>query len=158
MRVLSEQIDINAPAELVWDVLANFGGVALWAPYMITSHLVGPQDSGPGTRRAMKHAWGFRFEEQVTEWNEGKGLSFDVHRAPFPMRAVQETWELSRRGERTVIATRVSYRMGLGILGGFLDWALVRFIVRREMRAGLRGFREYAENEASRTQAAQFAP
>lgn len=157
MRELSEQVAINAPPQAVWDVLADFGGVADWAPYMRTSHLIGERESGVGTRRGMRHAWGFQFEEAVTEWNEGDGFSFDVFRAPYPMCNVKESWIARRDNGLSTVATRVTYEMHLGPLGRFVDWFLVRFIVQREMRAGLRGLKHYLENGAGKSIALQYA-
>jgi carbon monoxide dehydrogenase subunit G len=41
MRVLTEQIEILAPHQMVWAALEDFGGVSDWAPYMNRSKLVG---------------------------------------------------------------------------------------------------------------------
>jgi hypothetical protein len=157
MRVLSERIEIKAPTQAVWDVLADFGSVADWAPYMRKSHLVGDRQSGTGTRRAMRHAWGFRFEECVTEWNEGDGYSFDVFRAPYPMKEVKESWVAGRHNGLSTVTTRVSYHMHLGSVGKLIDWLIVRFVVKREMRAGLRGLKQYLEDGAGRSTAIQYA-
>ena len=145
MRLLEERVEIKAPAHLVWDILADFGGVDAWAPYMRKSHLIGEQTSGIGMRRGMRHAWGFRFEETVTQWHEGKGFAFDVLKAPFPMKQVKEVWVIAPENGYTAVETQVRYGTHLGFLGALVDWLLVRFVVRREMRAGLRGLREYAE-------------
>lgn len=149
MRTLRERIEIKAPLQLVWAALADFGGVANWAPYMQTSHLIGERKAGVGTRRGMRHAWGFRFEESVTEWNDGRGYSFDVLRAPYPMKDVRESWVSACENGYPTVDTQVTYGMGLGFLGTLLDWLLVRFMVRREMRAGLRGLKQYVEQEAA---------
>ena len=149
MRLLEERVEIGAPADRVWQVLADFGNVAQWAPYMRRSHLIGDRHSGIGMRRGMRHAWGFRFEEEVTQWHEGKGFAFDVLKAPFPMRDVKEVWVLAPENGQTAVETQVRYGTHLGFLGGIVDWLLVRFVVRREMRAGLRGLKEFAEREAS---------
>jgi len=148
MRLLEERVEIKAPAELVWDVLADFGGVENWAPYMRRSHLIGDQDTGIGMRRGMRHAWGFRFEEVVTQWHESKGFAFDVLKAPFPMRDVKEVWVLAPENGHTAVETQVRYGTHLGPLGALVDWLLVRFVVRREMRAGLGGLKEYTERTA----------
>jgi len=145
MRELREQIAIAKPMQPVWSLLADFGGVSEWAPYMKTSHLIGDIDSSVGMRRGMRHAWGFRFEETVTEWQDGQGFSFDVFRAPFPMKDVKESWMVSRDNGLSVVSTRVTYGMKLGPVGKAIDWLLVRFIVRREMRAGLRGLKQHSE-------------
>lgn len=150
-------MEIAAPASLVWEVLADFGAVSRWAPYMRRSHLIGTQDSGIGMRRGMRHAWGFRFEEVVTQWHVGKGFAFDVLKAPFPMRDVKEVWVLGSDNGQTVVETQVRYGTHLGFLGGIVDWLLVRFVVRREMRAGLRGLKQFAEQAANKTLAAECA-
>jgi len=145
MRELTEQVEILAPSHVVWAALADFGGVSDWAPYMRTSHLIGDIKSGVGTRRGMRHAWGFRFEEAVTEWNEGDGYSFDVFRAPFPMKNVHESWKAGHDNGFSTVTTRVNYGMKLGFIGSMIDWLLVRFVVQREMRAGLRGLKQHLE-------------
>ncbi|MEJ2383832.1 MAG: SRPBCC family protein [Xanthomonadales bacterium] len=149
MRELSEQMVIAAPPERVWRALADFGDVAAWAPYMRISHLIGDQERGVGTRRGMRHELGFRFEERVTAWDEGEGFAFDVLRAPWPMTDVRESWRIEARGDGTRVSTRVEYGMKIGVAGALLDGALVRFIVRREMRSGLRGLKEYLERPAA---------
>lgn len=140
-------MEIGAPADRVWEVLADFGNVAAWAPYMRRSHLIGDRHSGIGMRRGMRHAWGFRFEEVVTQWHEGKGFAFDVLKAPFPMKGVKEVWVLAPEDGHTAVETQVRYGTHIGFLGGLVDWLLVRFVVRREMRAGLRGLKEFTERE-----------
>jgi ligand-binding SRPBCC domain-containing protein len=141
MRELKEQIAIAGPHQAVWELLADFGGVCRWAPYMKTSHLIGDVQSGVGMRRGMRHAWGFRFEEAVTQWHDGQGFSFDVLRAPFP----KESWRVSHENGVSIVSTHVTYDMKLGVLGKALDWFLLRFIVRREMRSGLKGLKAHSE-------------
>jgi len=155
MRLLQERVEIAAPARLVWDVLADFGCVSEWAPYMRQSHLLGEQNSGVGMRRGMRHAWGFRFEEAVTQWHEDKGFAFDVLKAPYPMKDVKEVWVLASENGHTAVETQVRYGTHLGPLGSLADWLLVRYVVRREMRAGLRGLKEYVERQAAKASAAR---
>jgi len=145
MRVLTENVIIQAPGKTVWSVVADFGNVHLWAPYMKSCQLIGNQTSGVGMRRGMRHAWGFRLEEVVTDWTEGRGFSFDVQRAPFPMTHVKESWVLAGSNGLTTVATQVSYRMRLGFLGLAIDEPMVQYIVKREMRSGLRGLKRYIE-------------
>ena len=148
MRTLLESIEINAPRKVVWEALRDFGDVAAWAPYMRISHLVGKQETGIGTRRAMQHEFGFRFEGEVTAWVENEGYDFDVFRAPWPLMGVRESWRMESAGPSTVcVTTRVEYETRLGPLGTLLDAALVRFVVGREMRSGVRGLKAYVERQ-----------
>ena len=93
----------------------------------------------------MQHELGFRFEEEVTAWREGEGYDFDVHRAPWPMKNVKETWNMAVEGNGVRVTTRVDYEMELGPMGTLLDALLVRFVVLREMRSGVRGLKAYVE-------------
>lgn len=145
MRTLTQSITIDAAPEKVWDALKDFGDVAAWAPYMRISHLLGELESGAGVRRAMQHELGFRFEEVVTEWRDGQGYDFDVLKAPWPMKNVRESWQMDNTRETVKVNTRVEYDMKLGFLGALADFLLVRFIVLREMRSGVRGLKEYVE-------------
>jgi len=135
MRVLSEQVEILAPHDVVWAVLEDFGGVSDWAPYN----------------------WGFNFEEMVTKWVDGEGYSFEVYRAPYPMKDVHETWSAHHDNGLSTVTTQVTYSMRLGVLGRLLDWVLVQFVVKREMRAGLRGLKQHVEREAEKAGALQYA-
>lgn len=150
MSQIKEGIEIGVPLDMVWAVLENFGDVASWAPYMRHSALIGEQKTGIGTRRSLRHVWGFRLEETVTGWIDGCGFSFDVNRAPWPLKDVREAWVIEYDNGRTIIGTSVEYAMHLGLLGTWLDTILLRYIVRREMRAGLRGLKDYLEREAAR--------
>ena len=154
MRVLSEQIEILAPHHAVWAALEDFGGVSVWAPYMNRSKLVGSLRTGVGTRRIMHHDLGFNFEEMVTD---GEGYSFDVYRAPYPMKDVHETWSLKHDDGLSTVTTEVNYNMRMGVLGRMLDQILVQFIVLREMRSGLRGLKQHVEREAEKEVALQYA-
>jgi len=146
MRELTEQIAIEATDAVVWSVLNDFGGVAKWAPYLRSAALVGELERGVGSYRVMRHYWGFRLEECVVEWTDRLGYTFDVVVVPYPMNAVRESWSLKGGNPHVTVITSVTYRMRLGGLGAALDWLLVRHLISREMRAGLRGLRRYVES------------
>ena len=137
MRRLEQKITTGTPRQTVWKVLADFGGVFKWAPGIRRSSLKGDQVSGVGARRTIQLRWGFETEEVVTEWTDGEGYAFRLLKAPFPMRNVLETWNLESADGRTTITTTVSYDMAMGAIGAMLDATLVKFLVEREMRAGL---------------------
>lgn len=143
MRELTERIDIEATQSAVWAVLTDFGGVAEWAPFLRNAALIGERNRGVGSYRVMRHYWGFRLEESVLEWTDQVGYAFDVVVVPFPIRTVRESWSLETGNPHVTVTTVVRYDMHLAGLGAFLDWALVRHLIRREMKAGLRGLRAY---------------
>jgi hypothetical protein len=89
----------------------------------------------------MRHQWGFRLEEVVTAWDEGRGFTFLVKRAPFPLNFVLETWTVAESDGRARVETTVEYNTHIGIIGRLIDRVLVRHLIRREMRRGLAGLR-----------------
>ena len=146
MRTLTERIDIHASGDSVWSVLNDFGGVANWAPYVRESKIVGELEHGVGAHRLMRHFWGFRLEESVVEWKDRVGYTFDARVVPYPIGRVKESWALEVGNPRVSVTSSVTYEMHLGWLGRILDWVLIRHLIRREMRAGLRGLRDYAQS------------
>lgn len=146
MRRLDEQIHIRATEETVWSALSDFGGVAKWAPYVRSAVMFGEKPAGVGSYRKMRHFWGFRLEEYVVQWTDRVGYTFEVVVVPYPIENVRETLSLETRNPHVTVASQVTYGMGMGFLGSLLDWVAVRFLIRREMRAGLRGLRRYVES------------
>lgn len=151
MRKLEDRILIEASKQNVWDVMADFGCAAPWAPGMRQSSLKGEKKAGVGTRRVLQHAWGFRIEEVITEWVDGSGYSFRLTKAPYPMSDVHETWILRSDDIQALLTITVSYGMRLGLLGVLLDKFLVRFLVAREIRLGICGLKHYVEKKFSNT-------
>ena len=153
MRKLEEKTEIETTTQAVWDAMADFGSAASWAPGMRKSSLKGEKKTGVGTYRVLRHAWGFKIEEIVTEWTEGAGYSFKLVKAPFPMRNVCETWVLRPGKNQALLNITVSYDMRLGLLGTLLDAALVRFVVAREMRLGICGLKQHVEKTFAKSEA-----
>ena len=52
---------------------------------------------------------------------------------------------MSVEGDGVLVTTRVDYEMAFGPMGTLLDALLVRFVVMREMRSGVRGLKAYVE-------------
>lgn len=150
MRNLTERVDIQASEDAVWEVLNDFGGVARWAPYLRSASLVGDRERGVGSRRVMRHFWGFRLEESVVEWEDHAGYTFEVRIVPYPITDVRESWSLAGGNPHVTVTSRVHYDMRLGWLGRLLDHVLVARLIRREMRAGLRGLQDYVESRRPR--------
>ena len=146
MRRLEDRIEIDAPRQTVWGILSDFSGVATWAPYLRSCSPVGDVETGVGAYRVLRHFWGFQLEESVLEWNEGTGFSFAVLKVPYPLRNVHETWSLEGSNGVVTVMTSVEYETHLGRIGAALDSALIMRLVKREMRAGLEGLKEYAES------------
>jgi hypothetical protein len=145
-RTKEEHIDVHATAKAAWETLSDFASVDLWAPGLWAAALLGEQRHGVGARRKLRHSLGFRIEEVVTEWNEGQGYGFDLVRAPFPMRDVQEKIWIEPNGAGVRIHSTVTYGMKLGFVGVWLDHGVVSPLVSRQMRRSLAGLKQLLED------------
>lgn len=146
MRTLKEHIDIQADEDIVWSVLDDFGGVARWAPYVRSAVLLSERPKGVGSFRSMRHFWGFRLEEDVIDWEDHKGYTFRVVTVPYPIGDVIETWSIEAGNPHVTVTSMVRYGMRMGAVGALFDWLMLRFVIRREMRCGLKGLKRYVES------------
>jgi hypothetical protein len=62
------------------------------------------------------------------------------------MKDVRESWRIGQQDGLSTVTTSVTYGMKLGLIGTALDWFFVRFVIQREMRAGLNGLKEHLEH------------
>ena len=127
--------------DAVWEVLRAFGDVSAWAPGIAGSQCLDGRTGGLGVRRRLRHVWGFEFDEVVTAWDEGRGYSFIVLGAPFPLNVVVETWKVVPGPGHAVVETVVTYDTRGGAVGRLIDGVLLWYLIRREMRRGLAGLR-----------------
>ncbi len=72
MSKIVKQVRISEQGEKVWEILADFSGVASWAPTITSSRLLTDANGGIGARRTCDHISGAAIEEVVTEWEEGQ--------------------------------------------------------------------------------------
>lgn len=64
---------INAPKNLVWEKLADFGNISMFHPMVARSHLIGGETCVLGAKRVCEFYGGKdRAEEEITSWREGQ--------------------------------------------------------------------------------------
>lgn len=85
MPQVANRIPIGASADQVWQVLADFGGVAKWAPSVVQSRCSTEIDRGAGAKRVLTTSTGHITEEVIVGWNPSlfvENLALLVGRAP----------------------------------------------------------------------------
>lgn len=71
-------LTINAPLSKVWDVLADFDNVYTWAPSVEHSHALNDKSKVEGAGRVCSIKGFGKVNEEITQWNESKGIEFTV--------------------------------------------------------------------------------
>ena len=89
MPKVSAEIVIDAPAEKVWEVLADFAGIHKWAPAITNSYSTSKYNGGPEASRHCDIAGFGSVEEDITDWIEGSEFKYRAT-AIGPIREIEQ--------------------------------------------------------------------
>jgi carbon monoxide dehydrogenase subunit G len=77
---------MHAPADRVWEVLDDFGGVWRYNPNVESSQVINDTETGTGACRECVFADGSRLEETVTDYRPGEGYTVEfTDVGPYPL-------------------------------------------------------------------------
>ncbi len=111
MATTAQSVSIARPADEVWAVLADFGGISGWAPGVDHSCLTTEQRQGVGTRRRAqvgRHA----MLELVVEWAPGERLAYAIEGLPAVVGSVVNAWDLDESAGVTTVTLASSVDAG----------------------------------------------
>ncbi len=127
MKKQSATVEIEASAEKVWGVLADFGNVSVFNPSVTKSYSTTDAANGVGAARHCDLAvGGATIEERIVDWNEGSSYTieiFDGSRNPFAK--ALGTLAVEPLGEgRSLVSMSLEWKPKGGIFSGLLGRAL----------------------------------
>ena len=103
MTKLSSAIQINAPKERVWAVLADLGAASAWNPTVTHSSYTSDGREGVGASRRCDLPDGSFVEERVTAWTPGEAFTLNVYEGAIPFENGFGTYELRGVGSETIV-------------------------------------------------------
>ncbi len=132
---------IAAPAQKIWDVLADFGALSSWADNADHSCILfRGADGGPvGTARRVQ----IKREalvEQITEFDPPRALSYDIEGLPRTLRRVTNRWTLAPiAGGSSIVTLTSTVEIGPHPPQRLAEHVLCHFLARQSdsMLAGL---------------------
>lgn len=147
MTTLDLSIVVDAPNDRVWEVLADFGGVATWNPNVKRSKLTSTGDVGAGITRECVLAPMGTVQERVTEWSDGRLLGIEIfdHKNVPALRSAIGTFELTPQGDQTLVRMRFDYTVGLGAMGKGMNALGMKRSFTKSLGQLLAGLKYYAE-------------
>ncbi len=155
MTVIEKKISIAAPADAVWRVLADFGGVSCWAPTTFNSRCTTVIIKGVGARRVFELASGKTAEEEIVAWDEGRSFTFVFPESHGPIAALRETWAVDESSGGSVVIVSLEFRLKFGFFGALMGHLFVArrmgFLLVRNL-AGLKHFVETGAHVGDRCQ------
>ena len=129
MARIERQIKIDAPAEVAWRVLADFGTVHRWAPGVTHSYSTSEQNGGADSSRHCDIKGFGSVEEDVLEWKEGRSFSYRAT-ALGPIGESISHWEVRPDGERrSRVVTTFEFPVRFGPIG----FAMMHLFMTRKM-------------------------
>ncbi len=159
MPRITKQIPIDAPADTVWQALADFGAAEKWAPTVTRSRASSEGKRGVGARRVLTTTSGEITEEIVVEWNEGHDFTFEIPNGVASIvKILRETWSVEQASKGAMVAVIMSYQLKDGILNSTLDRLVVRRVLQKMLVANLAGLKYHIETGEIVTQATTGLP
>ncbi len=102
-------VEVNAPAEAMWKVVSDFGGIKNYMPLLKHSEVLDGRKPGLGAVRFCEDHGGRKWSEECTAYSEGRSLSIrfrtEAPDFPFPFRQMRGGWEVlpSMRGAQVTV-------------------------------------------------------
>lgn len=139
---------IAAPADEIWDILADFGSISAWAPNADHSCILfsGPDGGAVGTGRRVQVGRD-TLVERITEFTPPRTLAYDIEGLPKRLRRVSNRWTLSAAGAgSTVVSLTSTVEIGPHPPQRLAERFLCRVVARQSdsMLAGLANLLERA--------------
>lgn len=132
-------IQIDAPADKVWDAIADFPNVHRFNPSVTESHGTSAEPAGVGaTRHCALSVAGATIEERVTDWNEGESYTIEVYdkrRVPLLTNNVGHV-AIESNGDGCIGVLELSY----DVKGGPIGRLLHRLGIKKQSEKGARLF------------------
>jgi uncharacterized membrane protein len=147
METITLRIDIDAPKQAAWDLLADYANPHTYVCGITNAYAMSENERGVGAVRYcdLPPLMGMKqnIVEEVTEWVEGESLSYAVTRTTAPVTDGHLTWRVSGDDQRSAIEVDVTYRPK-GVIGKLLRSKL-RKEFPKQMREALRDMKRVLE-------------
>ena len=143
MSQITKKITINAPVERVWEVLADIGGIANWAPQI--NHAVTTTEGNPGvgSERQCDVAGFGTVTERFVEWEDGSHFTYEVSNVAL-MKLVRNTTSVHAAGDQSLITLTMNFWMKFGPLGAPMI-PIARILMSKQGKLGLAGLKYHVE-------------
>ena len=145
MPNIEQRISIDAPTDRVWSALGDFGGIDRWSPVINHSASVDGAERGVGAERACELKGLFpNVVERTTQWDEGRGYSFEIKGAPM-LREALSSWSIEATGDSTTVTARLEYRTSMGPIGALIGATIMKRMMTANLRESLAGLKHHVE-------------
>ena len=149
-RVITE-IEINAPVDRVWSVVADLSAIENYHPAVPKSYYTSEIKEGVNASRHCDILPSSTVEERVIDWKDGKEYTLDIYEGSMPAMKMLKLFTgktgVEPHGEGTQVSQTLEYKVKGGPLGAMLGFLMKRPMGKRNADAliGLKHFIETGE-------------
>jgi uncharacterized membrane protein len=147
MSQLSTQVQIKAPADKLWKVLADLDSLSQWPSDDVSPY---PSENAENTVTAMYYEPDLfhNVEDQAILWKESHHYAYEVKNIG-PIKFAYNRFALTpvgEVGEETLLTQTLDFQMKLGPVGTLMDTLVFRPQFRKQMEQSLAALKEYVEH------------
>jgi ribosome-associated toxin RatA of RatAB toxin-antitoxin module len=112
---------VDAPSDVVWDVISDVVGYADIAPNLSKAAIIAGDKLG--MERRCWDTRGGTWAETCVLWDEGRAyaMEVDTNDYPYPLTEMQGTWALAERPSGPLITMQFDYKFKYGPVGSLLN-------------------------------------
>lgn len=147
MKTIETEVTVQAPADVAWSALREFGDIDVFNPNLKESHLLPDSPAhGLGAQRHCTLSDGKNYiREEVIDWQEGSSYTVDIYEGTMPLRTAQATLRVTPKGAHACeVSMSLSYEPKFGALGALLDVVMLRRMMLGSCARVLEGLKEHA--------------
>jgi carbon monoxide dehydrogenase subunit G len=150
MAKLIRKVQINAPKDEVWSMIADLGGIVNFHPFVDKSYYTTDQKEGVNAARICELNMGMTVEETALKWVEGKSVTLGIEyiKGPKPPFLSDFTGTIIVRDDGkggSIVNMEMDWQENFGPLG----WAMGNFMVKPQFSKMvppiLNGLKHHAE-------------
>jgi len=126
--------NINAPLEVIWQVLSDFNNVSTWAPAVTHSIGLNDKNNQVGAGRLCTITGFGTIEETITQWQDKNSFTYTVSDIG-PLTKTVSHWLLQSASENcTTVSIEFNYLLKFSIFGKLLH----KLIMRNKLEKGIK--------------------
>jgi len=130
---IKNTIRVKVPAEKIWEVLKDFGGLEKFAPTIASSPITNNINTGVGAIRKCIFFNDSSMSEKIIEYQEGYGYKIEIieHQMPFVSKNFEKMNVVKIDNNTSEINMSVNFEMSAGPLG----WMVGSFMLKPMMNS-----------------------
>ncbi|OJJ18301.1 hypothetical protein BKI52_26140 [marine bacterium AO1-C] len=153
MTYIEKSLIIDAPKNVVWEALADFGAIKKFHKGLKDSYATSEANGGLGATRHCDLKPMGSIEERITRWEEGSLYTVEIYEGKKtpPFKTAFATLKVeSINANQTKAYFIIEYTLKFGLLGQLMDAMMVKSQFSKASQIILDGLKEFSEKSRTK--------